>query len=148
MSISLKEINAGNWYECTLLSVKEDQKEIFPVPVVYWMASAKYEYNNELELLAVYDDNLIVGIVAYGIDPDIQTPWITTVMIDQKYQRKGYGREAVKQLTDLIMTRHQCKKIIIGHRPENDVAAKLYDSLGFHEIDRNDEEIVRCLQLD
>ena len=89
-----------------------------------------------------------MGIVAYGIDPDIQTPWITTVMIDQKYQRKGYGREAVKQLTDLIMTRHQCKKIIIGHRPENDVAAKLYDSLGFHEIDRNDEEIVRCLQLD
>lgn len=147
MSISLKEINANNWYECTKLSVTEEQKKIFPVSVVYWMASAKYEFNNELELLAVYYENLIVGVVAYGIDPDINTPWITTVMIDQKYQGKGYGREAVKQLIDLIIKRHNYKKIIIGHRPNNYVAAKLYESLGFHEIEQKEDEIVRCLQL-
>ncbi|MDA7028564.1 GNAT family N-acetyltransferase [Bacillus sp. CLL-7-23] len=147
MSISLKEINATNWYECTELSVSEEQKKIFPVSVVYWMASSKYEYNNELELLAVYDENLIVGVVAYGIDPDIDAPWITTVMIDEKYQGKGYGKEAVKQLIDLIVKRHHYKKIMIGHRPNNDVAAKLYESLGFHEIKQTEDEVVRCLQL-
>lgn len=147
MNISLKEINANNWYECTELSVTEEQKMIFPVPVVYWMASAKYEYNNELELLAVYYENLIVGVVAYGIDPDINTPWITTVMIDQKYQGKGYGREAIKQLIDLITKRHNYKKIIIGHKPNNYVASKLYESLGFYEIEQKNDEIIRCLQL-
>ncbi|MDA1478014.1 GNAT family N-acetyltransferase [Bacillus changyiensis] len=147
MGISLKEINATNWYECTELSVSEEQKKIFPVSVVYWMASSKYEYNNELELLAVYYENLIVGVVAYGIDPDIHAPWITTVMIDEKYQGKGYGKEAVKQLIDLIVKRHHYKKIMIGHRPNNDVAAKLYESLGFHEIEQTEDEIVRCLQL-
>lgn len=147
MSISLKEINANNWFECTELSVTEEQKKIFPISVVYWMAMAKYEYNNELELLAVYNDNSIVGVVAYGIDPDIDTPWITTVMIDQKYQGKGYGREAVKQLIDLIISRHNCKKIIIAHRPNNYAAAKLYESLGFHEIEQNEDEIVRSLEI-
>ncbi|NPC91365.1 GNAT family N-acetyltransferase [Bacillus sp. WMMC1349] len=147
MSISLKEINATNWYECTELSVSEEQKKIFPVSVVYWMASSKYEYNNELELLAVYYENLIVGVVAYGIDPDIDAPWITTVMIDEKYQGKGYGKEAVKQLIDLIVKRHHYKKIIICHRPNNDVAAKLYESLGFHETKQTEDEVVRCLQL-
>lgn len=147
MSISLKEINANNWRECTKLSVSEEQKKIFPVSVVYWMASSKYEYNNELELLAVYYENLIVGVVAYGIDPDVDTPWITTVMIDQRYQGKGYGREAVKQLIEWIIKRHNYKKIIIGHRPNNHVAAKLYDSLGFKEIEQKDQEIIRCLEL-
>lgn len=147
MGISLKEINVNNWYECTKLSVTEEQAKIFPVAVVYWMAMSKYEYNNELELLAVYYEDLIVGVVAYGIDPEINTPWITTVMIDQKYQGKGYGREAIKQLIDLIIKRHNNKRIIIGHRPDNYVAAKLYESLGFHEIEQKEDEIVRCLQL-
>lgn len=147
MSITLKEINADNWYECTKISVTEEQKKIFPVPAVYWMAMAKYEYNNELELFAVYHEDLIVGLVAYGIDPDINAPWITTVMIDQRYQGKGYGREAVKQLIDLIIKRHGCKKIIIGHRTNNYVAARLYESLGFHEIEQKEDEIIRCLQL-
>lgn len=147
MSISLKEINADNWLECTELSVTEEQKEVFSVPIVYWMAMSKYKYNNELELLAVYDDDLLVGIVAYGIDPDIDTPWITTVMIDQKYQRKGYGRKAIEQLIDYIRNKYDYKKIIIGHSPKNHVAAKLYESLGFHELKQEDDEIVRCLQL-
>ncbi|SHI89479.1 GNAT family N-acetyltransferase [Lutispora thermophila] len=147
MCISLKEITADNWYECTKLSVTEEQKNIFPVPVVYWMAMSKYEYNNQLELFAVYHKDLIVGVVAYGIDPDISAPWITTVMIDQKYQGKGYGREAVKYLVDLIIKRHSCKKIIIGHRPDNHVAAKLYESLGFQKIELKEDEIIRCLQL-
>ncbi len=147
MPVYLKEITAENWYACTQLSVREEQKALFPVPVVYWMASSKYEYNNELELLAVYCGACPVGIVAYGIDPDIDTPWITTVMIDQKYQGKGYGKKAVKQLIKYICQKHPCKKIIIAHRPDNLIAANLYASLGFKEVDRTETEIIRCLDV-
>jgi diamine N-acetyltransferase len=118
-----------SWYECTQLSVAEEQKIVFPVPVVFWMAESKY--NSDLKELAVYYQDEIVGFCVYGIDPDDGNPWIIALMIDKKYQGKGFGRETVKELINLIWKNCDCNKIIIGHRPNNVIAEKLYESLGF-----------------
>ncbi|MET1172494.1 hypothetical protein [Paenibacillus amylolyticus] len=41
-----------------------------------------------------------------------------------------------------------CKCIMIGHRPENDIAGNLYESLGFQRISEGliDGEVVRLLR--
>ncbi|MEK3687353.1 hypothetical protein [Paenibacillus sp. FSL R10-2736] len=42
MAVELKPVCIDNWYECTQLTVKPEQLNIFPAPVVYWIAESKY----------------------------------------------------------------------------------------------------------
>ena len=56
-------------------------------------------------------------------------------MIDKRYQRKGYGKKAMKLALDYIKT-FPCGKadtIWLSYEPENEVAKKLYASFGFVE---------------
>lgn len=42
-----------------------------------------------------------------------------------------------------LQEEHGCDCILLGHRPENSTAARLYISLGFIEVGRDEHEIVR-----
>ena len=56
-------------------------------------------------------------------------------MIDEKYQQKGYGREAVRLALEFIRT-FPCGKAeycVLSYEPENIIAKKLYASFGFEE---------------
>ena len=54
-------------------------------------------------------------------------------MIDKKYQGNGYGKEAMKLAIDFIKTYPSGKTDYcwLSYEPENEVARKLYLSLGF-----------------
>lgn len=146
MTISLKPVSVDNWYNCTQLEVRQDQKEVFPAPIVYWIAESKYV--TEFQPMAIYCNENIIGFIVYCTIPDNDgNYWIPALMIDQKHQGKGYGREAMKQLLTLMKETLDCQRIMIGHRPENTVAGTLYESLGFKRISREliDGEVVRLL---
>lgn len=68
-------------------------------------------------------------------------------MIDEKHQGKGYGKAAMKTLIQLMRISN-CRRIMIGHRPDNLIAGKLYESLGFLKTSEEviDGEIVHLLQ--
>lgn len=139
--IRLKPVDKHNWYDCTQLEVSERQKEIFPVPVVYWLAESAY---CGFHPLAVYSDDELVGFTVYAQDPDDGSYWIMAMLIDRHHQRKGYGRLAMQELMRHIMDTYDCDKLILGHRPNNMHAASLYESLGFAVIDQTEDEIIRC----
>jgi Acetyltransferases len=63
-------------------------------------------------------------------------------MIDRRYQRNGYGREAMKLALDFIRTfpAGPAKLCWLSYEPENEVAKKLYASFGFKEIPEHFEE--------
>ncbi|NOU65374.1 GNAT family N-acetyltransferase [Paenibacillus sp. LMG 31461] len=69
-------------------------------------------------------------------------------MIDENHQGNGYGKAAMKMLIDL-MRQNGCKRLMIGHRPDNLIAGSLYESLGFQKTSEEiiDGEIVRLLRL-
>ena len=41
--IILEELNVDNWLETMELSVSEEQKNVFPIPNVYWVGISRYE---------------------------------------------------------------------------------------------------------
>lgn len=139
--ISLRNITANNWYACTQLEVSDEQKSVFPVPVVYWLAEAAY---CGMTPLALYEEEL-VGFSVYTIDPEDGSYWIMAFMIDQKYQGRGFGRIGMQALIHYLQTVNHSDKIVIGHRIENERASKLYASLGFVEVHRDEIEIIREL---
>ena len=71
-------------------------------------------------------------------------------MIDKQYQRKGYGRTAIKLALDFIKT-WPCGKAeycALSYEPENEVARRLYASFGFVETGEMDgNEIIAMLKL-
>lgn len=103
---------------------------------------------------------LMIGFneaVLYDYYGDVKAPEILKnnysiwrLMIDKKYQKRGYGREAILLALDYIRT-WPCGKAeycSLSYEPENVVAAKLYHSLGFRENGEMDgEEIVAVLKL-
>ncbi|WP_082650978.1 GNAT family N-acetyltransferase [Paenibacillus etheri] len=138
----LKTITEINWYACTQIEVTEEQKSIFPVPVVYWLAESAY---CGMTPLALYADEELVGFSVYAVDPEDGSYWIMAFMIDQKYQNRGFGRTGMDALIRYIKAEHHCDKIVIGHRIENEHASNLYTSLGFVEVSRDEVEVVREL---
>lgn len=140
--IVLKPITERNWYACTQLEVSNEQKAVFPVPVVYWLAESAY---CGMTPLAIYADEELVGFTVYAVDPEDGSYWIMAYMIDQKYQNRGFGRTGMDALIRYLKAEHHCDKIVIGHRIENECASNLYTSLGFDEVSRDEVEVVREL---
>jgi diamine N-acetyltransferase len=52
-------------------------------------------------------------------------------MIDGRYQRQGYGREALKLVIERIRQRPGAHTLILSYEPDNEGAAALYASVGF-----------------
>lgn len=146
MAVVLKPVSMENWYECTQLKVKPEQRNVFPAPVVYWIAESKYV--NDFELRAIYAEEALVGFLVFCTNPDKDDNyWIPAIMIDEKHQGRGYGKAAMEALIQLMSISHGIR-IMIGHRPDNQIAGKLYESLGFNKVSEEviDGEIIRLLQ--
>jgi diamine N-acetyltransferase len=54
-----------------------------------------------------------------------------TLNIDSKYQRQGYGRATMVEVIRCLKLCPDVEIIATSHRKENEVAASLYQSLGF-----------------
>ena len=111
----------------------------------------------------IYDGDTPVGFLMIGFNEaaaygeDENPPKILKgnyslwrLMIDKRYQRRGYGREAVRLALAFVKT-WPCGKAeycALSYEPENEVAAKLYHSFGFAENGEMDgDEIVAVLKL-
>ena len=72
------------------------------------------------------------------------------LMIDERYQNKGYGREAMRLALEFIRTwpRGKAAYCALSYEPENEIAKALYHSFGFEENGEMDgDEVVAVLKL-
>ncbi|WP_168118863.1 GNAT family N-acetyltransferase [Paenibacillus sp. HB172176] len=141
----LGQINHENWYAVNQLEVTAEQKHFYPIPAVYWLAESAY---CGFKPLALYSGQQVIGLAVYAVDPDNGSYWIMTYMIDHKRQGRGCGRAGISELITFMKAEHDCDTIYLGHRGENIAAEKLYESLGFMEVERNEREVVRRLTID
>ena len=79
--IILEELNVDNWLETMELSVSEEQKNVFPIPNVYWVGISRYE--EKTTLYAIKNDETIVGLIGIGYDEDGVSGYINPLMIDE-----------------------------------------------------------------
>ena len=138
--IKLREITRDNFDDCLFLNVNKTQED-FVASTMYSLAEAKVFTENIP--LAIYHDNTMVGFLMYQSDYNDGAYWITRLLIDKKYQKLGYGTEAMKLIIPLIIEENKTDTILISFDPENLVVEKLYLSLGFKHTGRiEDEEVV------
>ncbi|MCI7130928.1 MAG: GNAT family N-acetyltransferase [Lachnospiraceae bacterium] len=143
--IELEELNVDNWLETIELSVSKEQKEVFPIPNVYWIGISRYE--EKTTLYAIKNKEIIVGLLGMGYDEDGVSGYINPLMIDERYQGKGYSRDAMMLAVEKLKNDYKVSEIHIGHRKTNTVAGKLYESLGFIIVDEDENDYFRKLDL-
>ena len=143
--IMLEELNVDNWLKVMELTVSEEQKVIFPISNVYWVGISRYE--EKTTLYAIKNDELYVGMVGIGYDEDGVSGYINPMMIDEKYQGKGYSKEAMLLSIEKLKSEYKVSEIHLGHRKNNMKAGKLYESLGFIIIDEDEMDYFRKLDL-
>ena len=130
VNVTLRKSDRHNFRECVKLKVAEGQTH-FVAPNVFSIAQAYAD--PECVPLAIYDGEVMVGFAMYALDTDEQKWWIYRLMVDVAQQGKGYGRAAMVELMRLIGELPGGNEIAISYEPENEVARKLYASLGFVE---------------
>ncbi|HQY51755.1 MAG TPA: GNAT family N-acetyltransferase [Ignavibacteria bacterium] len=144
MNITLRKINEDNWRECIALTVNDDQLT-FVGSNVNGLALA-YAHK-EMNPLAIYNDETMVGFLMYAKDPDDGVYYINRLMIDRKFQGNGFGKQALSELLNLLRDL-KVESVDILHKPDNLKAIKVYESLGFILTeDKVGDEVVSVLKL-
>lgn len=101
--------------------------------------------NNRTITLAPVDQNNWYAV--HALDPDDGACWIMAYMIDARFQGSGFGRAGMLALIAHLRKLRLSDRLRLGHRPENERAARLYSSVGFEEIGREGHEVIRELIL-
>jgi diamine N-acetyltransferase len=110
MDIILKEVTKENYRESTKLKVKSFQ-ERFIASNVFSIAQSKFY--KDWHPTVIYNNSEMVGFLMYGNDDMNEndgTIWIIRMMIDEKFQGKVYGREAIKLETLLPRQQQAAQK--------------------------------------
>ena len=146
----IRPVTKENWQSLIKLKVRDDQKN-FVASNLYSIAQSHFgdEFEGHWDLFAygIYEDDTPVGFLMYGLNfaHPSQQAYIQRLMVDEKFQGKGYGRFGMQKMLEIFRVEERVKEVSISYEPENDVARKLYASLDFVETGRIIEDEVEAV---
>jgi diamine N-acetyltransferase len=152
VAVTLGEITDVNRDAVLALRVAPEQ-ERFVGSVAGALADAAEYPHARPWYRAVFADGKPVGfvMVSWNVEPqppEIIGPWfLWKLLIDRRYQDRGYGREAVRLIAELVRAQG-ATELLTSYVPEPDGPAGFYERLGFvntGEHDGNGEIIVRLV---
>lgn len=132
--VLLRAVDKNNWLACVALKVAESQETFLPSNL---SSIAGAQFYPDSRSRAIYANDDLVGYALYGIDETTGLWKIFRLMIDEKSQGKGYGKAAMKLILEDIR-QEKAEVVLVRYNLENEIARRLYESLGFREIGRNE----------
>jgi diamine N-acetyltransferase len=140
--ISLRPIETKNYREAIGLSVSPDQ-ERFVASNRQSLADA-YVWRDAAEPYAIYAEDQMVGfamlfplaedVPRYPVPADatLRGYMLVRLMIDARFQGRGYGRDALAAIVETVRERGLAK-LRLSLVPENEQALEFYRRNGFAE---------------
>lgn len=135
--VHLRKVTRENFRECLNLQIAASQQDLVAT-TTQSLAEAYVDPN--LFPLAVYDaaacgyeqpEVPVIGFTMYEIVAGVG--FIMRLMIDEKYQRQGYGRATMIELLRRLKLHPNVEIIATSYQKGNEIAARLYRSLGFRQ---------------
>lgn len=159
--IHLEKVNGENIWDVLKLQVADNQESfVAGNDISIIEAYIAITSNGHAFPFGIYENDDPVGFVMIGYDKDDywkDAPAIADgnynlwrLMIDQRYQHNGYGKQALELALKFIRS-FPCGKADfcwLSYEPENMAAKSLYASFGFTETGEKDgEEQIAVLKL-
>jgi diamine N-acetyltransferase len=142
MTVSLRPVDQGNYRACIELTVDPGQ-ERFVASNVQSLADA-YVWRDAAEPYAVYAGEEVVGfallyplvegeaVYPLPADAEIHGLVLVRLMVDARFQGRGYGRDALEAVVALTRDRG-LDRLRLSVVPENGQALEFYRRNGFVE---------------
>jgi diamine N-acetyltransferase len=155
MALSIQPVTRDNWRKLAKQKVRDDQNH-FVASNVYSIAESQFGFDEddgshwEMFPYGIYNDDEPVGFLMYGYNFSYRQfeAFIIRLMVDEKHQGRGYGKFGMQKMLEIFRQDERIQNVGISYEPENEVARKLYASLGFIETgEMLDNETVAVLRL-
>ena len=127
--VELREITKENYEEILSLQVSKEQRGF--VPTVTEALAQAWVYRDTAYPFAVYANGEPVGFIMLGYYEEKEQYTVWKFLIDEKHQRKGYGKEALRAAIEWLQQTFRVTEVFLGCAHENHAAEKLYASVGF-----------------
>ena len=133
--VELAPITADNWKACINLELSEAQCGLLP-DNLYSIAEAQFYPRSRSR--AILHQGEVVGYALFGIDVATGLWKVFRLMIDARFQGKGFGHAAMRMILDEIALEPDSTDVLIAYREDNRIAAYLYKKLGFVVTEQRD----------
>jgi len=152
MAVTLGEITDVNRDAVLALRIAPEQERFVSSVAEALAEAAEYPHARPWHR-AVFADGNPVGfvMVSWNVEPqppEIIGPWfLWKLLIDERYQGCGYGREVVRQVAELVRAQG-ATELLTSYVPQAGGPAGFYERLGFvptGDRDGNGEIIVRLV---
>ena len=132
--LNLREITDANRDAVVALRVGVGQ-DLFVASVAKSLEDAATTPEGDPWYRAIYAGDEPVGFVMLSWDvtpaPGIIGPWfLWRLLIDEHYQRRGFGRAALEQIVDLVRA-HGATELLTSYQPGEGEPWPFYEKFGF-----------------
>lgn len=145
--IHLVEINGDNYRRACGLQVTEAQKHY--VCDALGILARAYAYREEGgHAQIICDDDRMVGLVLTRCIKEWDSYDLDQFFIDQRFQRRGFGRAAVELVLDQLKEEGLHPTITLCYCEGDEAARRLYEKCGFtHTGEVDEDEIIMSRTL-
>lgn len=145
--IRLTEITEDNWLEAAGLSVSDEQKK-YVAPAVGIIARGYVYRDCNAKVFVIKDDDTAVGLALVREFTDEPLGYdLQQLMIDERFQGRGYGSEALKQILDELKKEGHYDHVEVCVKRDDAAAIGLYEKYGFGDSGYIDEDALDSLNL-
>ncbi|HFI0668133.1 TPA: GNAT family N-acetyltransferase [Streptococcus suis] len=139
--IRLELVNKDNFDQALDLDVApKDQRRV--ASVEYSLAQAwLYRDSDVLFPYAVKSGQLTVGFLLLSYQPMENSYYIWRLLIDQKYQNQGFGKEVIRQVLQRARDDQQCHKVTVNYVIGNHKMRYILEKFGFQPVGLDGQEM-------
>ena len=145
--IKLTSVTENNWPDIASLSVKEYQRN-FVAPAIGILARGYVYRDCDARIYAFENDGVIVGMALVREFTDEPLGYdLQQFMIDQQYQNRGYGSEALQLVLDELRKENHYDHVELCVKKADAEAIHLYEKHGFADSGYVDDDLPDSLNM-
>jgi len=144
-TVELRELSKSNYRNILKLKVADNQTG-FVAPNSVSLAQA--HFHEEAWYRGIYVGDEAIGFAMLEINTVKPEYYLWRCMIDERFQKKGYGYRAIELLIEHVKTLPNATEFLLSYVPSEGNPKEFYQKLGFEETGEVEEgELIMRLKL-
>lgn len=136
-SVSLREVTLDNLRDVLRLKVAPHQEQFVASNAV--SISQAYFHRDTAWFRSIYADDVPVGFVMLHVEPAKSEYHVWRLMIDQNFQRHGFGARAIGLIVEHVRTLPGATRLSVSCVPGEGSPGPFYERNGFAYTGEEDE---------
>ena len=145
--VKLFDVDEQNWLDVISLGVTEEQKKFLAEPIGIVARGYVYRACNA-KVCGICNGGHVIGVaLVRNMDEEPACYELQQFMIDQRFQNKGYGTEALRLILSVLSKERKYSRVEVCVNKDDAAALWVYKKVGFEDTGYIDERIPHCYNL-